>query len=554
VIARRSISLAVAVAAAAALGAAASDSQAAFPGQAGRIAFSVNAPGPDIETVNPDGSDPQLLTHNPSTCPCDLDPTWSPGGDQIAFTRLDKNGGPFRIWVMSADGANPHPVSPGPSDQQPAWSPDGRQLVYTSKAGTGDDQLAVINVDGSGLHLIGPRGIGTGNAAWSPDSSSIAFNHSGPNGSLDLFAIRPDGSGLRDLTNNPRPSGCGGPESIDPDWSPDGSRLAYSGDETVCGNPVVMTIAADGSGRTQIGREDPPGPDHEGQLGPVWSPDRTHIAYAQAPPSSPFFSQIYVMDADGGNPHAITSGAFAHRDPSWQPRPIGQPKPASLILSPKTATNQVDQQHCVVAGVKDELGHPASGATVRFDVSGADNTGGSATTDASGNARFCYTGPPLPGSDTVKAFADANKNGSQNPGEPGDTATKTWVLPGSTAGCKVTQGGRISAANGDKATFGGNARGDSPKGEEQYTDHGPRTRMAVHSLSVQAVHCSGDRKSAGIFGTATIDGRGSHLFRIDVKDLGEPGRADSYRIRLGNGYDSGEQTLGSGGNVQIHSR
>jgi hypothetical protein len=33
---------------------------------------------------------------------------------------------------------------------------------------------------------------------------------------------------------------------------------------------------------------------------------------------------------------------------------------------------------------------------------------------------------------------------------------------------------------------------------------------------------------------------------------GEPGTVDTYRIRLSNGYDSGEQTL-VGGNVQIHS-
>jgi hypothetical protein len=37
-----------------------------------------------------------------------------------------------------------------------------------------------------------------------------------------------------------------------------------------------------------------------------------------------------------------------------------------------------------------------------------------------------------------------------------------------------------------------------------------------------------------------------------VQDLAEPGRlADTYRIRLDTGYDSGEHRL-RGGNVQIH--
>jgi hypothetical protein len=57
---------------------------------------------------------------------------------------------------------------------------------------------------------------------------------------------------------------------------------------------------------------------------------------------------------------------------------------------------------------------------------------------------------------------------------------------------------------------------------------------------------------ASIFGTATIDGAGSFVFRIDVVDLGEPGTNDRYRLRLSNGYDSGNQQL-EGGNVQIHS-
>jgi hypothetical protein len=125
-------------------------------------------------------------------------------------------------------------------------------------------------------------------------------------------------------------------------------------------------------------------------------------------------------------------------------------------------------------------------------------------------------------------------------------------LPG--GGCKVTGGGRIGAANGDKATFGGNAHPTSPpKGELQYTDHGPATPLKVKSISVEQISCSADRKQATIKGKATINGTGSYDYTIDVRDPGEPGKNDTYRIRLSNGYDSGEQTL-SGGNIQIHKK
>jgi hypothetical protein len=228
--------------------------------------------------------------------------------------------------------------------------------------------------------------------------------------------------------------------------------------------------------------------------------------------------------------------------------------PATLVLSPKTAENTVGQEHCVTATVTDAGGTPTPDITVVFSVSGANSASGSPTTDANGEAQFCYTGTTA-GTDTISAFADTNTNGTQDTDEPGDTATKTYVLPPSTPGCKVTGGGQIIATNGDAATFGGNAQvgptGAGVKGEEQFTDPGPATTLEVHSISIQTVLCSADKTQASIFGTATINGAGSFDFRIDVKDLGQPGRNDTYRIRLSDGYDSGEQKL-TGGNIKIH--
>jgi Bacterial Ig-like domain (group 1) len=225
--------------------------------------------------------------------------------------------------------------------------------------------------------------------------------------------------------------------------------------------------------------------------------------------------------------------------------------PATLVLEPESDENVVDEEHCVTATVEDEFGNPTPGITVVFSVSGASSASGSAVTDAAGQATFCYTGPPLPGVDVILAFADTDGDGVLDPGEPSDRASKTWVIPPSTEGCKVTGGGRITAANGDKATFGGNAKGTGPSGNEEYQDHGPAMDINVHSIEIQSVVCSADGTMASIFGTATIDGSGVYDFRIDVEDLGEPGRNDRYRIRLSNGYDSGDQQLRSG-NIQIH--
>jgi hypothetical protein len=216
-----------------------------------------------------------------------------------------------------------------------------------------------------------------------------------------------------------------------------------------------------------------------------------------------------------------------------------------LTLTPATATNPIGTSHTVTAHVFDVLG-PYVGDTVLFSVTSgpaAVPSSGSGTTNAAGTTQFTFSNtPPNLGTNTIVA-TDGSLSAS---------ATKTWAFPESTPGCKVTGGGRIKAANGDKATFGGNAFGTGPRGQEEYQDHGPGADINVHSISVEAVTCSRDGTSASIFGFATIDGVGSYVFRIDLQDLGEPGAAtDHYRIRLSSGYDSGDQLL-SGGNIQIH--
>jgi len=258
--------------------------------------------------------------------------------------------------------------------------------------------------------------------------------------------------------------------------------------------------------------------------------------------------QACFKDAQG-NQHCATANK------TWVVGP-----PARLTLFPKADTNPVDTQHCVIATVTDAFGNPVPGVTVRFSVTpsfGRTPAGGSGTTNAMGQTTFCYSSALL-GPDVIDAFADVDNDTIQDPGEPFDVAAKVWTPPVSTALCEVniTYGGRITAANGDPATFGGNAKVNAqnePQGQEEYQDHGPAQPMDVHSINVLAVVCPGNPPmEASIFGEATIDGAGSFLYRIDVEDHGEGGKGvDKYQIRLSNGYDSGDQVL-EGGNIQIH--
>src|SRR5262249_42672588 len=148
-----------------------------------------------------------------------------------------------------------------------------------------------------------------------------------------------------------------------------------------------------------------------------------------------------------------------------------------------------------------------------------------------------------------------NKNTVRDGGEPSDTARKTWTAR-STAGCdaKITGGGQITTNQSDQANFGGEATGlssGSASGNEEYHDHGPASVMNVKSQVVTSITCNSGRTQASIFGEATVDGGSIVSYQIDVVANGERGKNDHYRLRLSNGYDSGDHKLDSG-NIQIH--
>ena len=142
--------------------------------------------------------------------------------------------------------------------------------------------------------------------------------------------------------------------------------------------------------------------------------------------SADFPTTTGAFQASAGGALDVFVAKFAEIGPS-----------ATLTLQPPAATNPVNTQHCVTATVEDAGGSPTLGMTVRFAVTGSVTTGGAAATNGSGQATFCYTGPQIPGADTIAAYADMNNNAAQDPSEPTGTATKTWVGGGSSPGAQL---------------------------------------------------------------------------------------------------------------------
>jgi hypothetical protein len=113
----------------------------------------------------------------------------------------------------------------------------------------------------------------------------------------------------------------------------------------------------------------------------------------------------------------------------------------------------------------------------------------------------------------------------------------------------VTGGGWITGTpTGSRGNFGvaGGIKNGAFWGHLTYNDHG--TGMKVKDVSITAYAGSGD--SRHIEGTATVNGQPGFTYQVDVSDKGEPGRNDTFSLRLSNGYTASGKL--AGGNIQLH--
>jgi len=104
--------------------------------------------------------------------------------------------------------------------------------------------------------------------------------------------------------------------------------------------------------------------------------------------------------------------------------------PARVVLMPAVVAGPVGTEQRLTANVLDVAGLSVPAVSVCFALTGANPKPAvtAVDTDENGIAQFTYTGTN-PGTDTITAFADTNRNGKQDTSEPFATAIRTQIAP-----------------------------------------------------------------------------------------------------------------------------
>ena len=284
---------------------------------------------PRLWVANPDGTGARQVFRG-NRRQFEFEGTFSPTDPNAMF--FSRGTLPFRPFVENlyrgdlrtgattrlAGGANT-------ADIAPTVSPDGTRLAYfavrRAPVGEGEPpppmEIRVANIDGSGARQITPRRILAIDPDWSPDGTRIVYTEARVRGDrVDnrLAMMNADGSERRALTQ------YGGPGEINPKWTPDGRTIVFERiRETGRRSAIVAMPSTGGAGRVIY--------DSRGwDTNPIPSPDGTRILFTsdrhrpgRERGNNGF--ELYTMGFDASGLTRLTTNRSFDIFPDWQRLP-----------------------------------------------------------------------------------------------------------------------------------------------------------------------------------------------------------------------------------------
>jgi Tol biopolymer transport system component len=261
--------------------------------------------------------------------------SWSPDGNQIAFSAFVARGGQeregrLRIFTVDADGSDLRALPLTKGAYGPVFSPDGRSLAFTRFR-----QRPYVVVNGK----VKQRGF-QGAAIWILDLATGTARQLTPwRYGLEYFSssFSPDGSTLLATRLDDRRAdefepvalsvATGGAtrlfaDGLSPVYSPDGSRVVVVR-ETAGEDTDLYTVGADGTGVRRLTRT----PDRD-EFFASWDPSGERLAYMRfsggnsEAASEGIGDALLQVNADGTcQTKLLSARGVGFYVPAWQPGP-----------------------------------------------------------------------------------------------------------------------------------------------------------------------------------------------------------------------------------------